>query len=402
MPQPPPAGSSPPAGAPAARVPAGPTARPAASPPAKTPPAPLATRPLQSSGSPEVDRLLQQVLDQLGVTANRDQLHEMLLSIVRLAKGRADRLDLKIANAALKEMREGFEVFAPYRDVRKVTMFGSARTEPEDPLYSQARDLASRLAGLGWSTVTGAGPGIMAAGLEGAGPEHSFGINIRLPFEQEPNQFIASDPKLVSMKYFFTRKLLLVKESDGYAVLPGGFGTLDETFELLTLLQTGKAMPAPVVLLDQPGGRYWQAWSRFVTEEVESRRLINAEDSALYLVTDDVAEAAEEIVGFYRNYHSLRWVGSRLVVRLRSKPTDTEVAALSNEFSDILLRGGIELLEGPLPPELREDDHPDLARIALLFDRHSYARLRQLIDSLNALPSAPPPPAGLPRREVRR
>ena len=174
------------------------------------------------------------------MTANRDQLLEILETVVRLASDGTDRLDLKIANAALKEMCEGFEVFAPYRHVRKVTMFGSARTLPTDPLYAQARDLAALLAAHGWSTVTGAGPGIMAAGLEGAGPDHAFGINIRLPFEQGANEFIAKDPKLVSMKYFFTRKLLLIKESFGYAVLPGGFGTLDEAFELLTLIQTGQ------------------------------------------------------------------------------------------------------------------------------------------------------------------
>ena len=355
-----------------------------------TPPVPAvgqrAPRQPPSTGRPAIDQLLNRLLDELGVDANRDQLYDMLLSIVRLAEGHAERLDMKIANAALKEMRQGFEVFAPYRDVRKVTMFGSARTQPEDPLYTQARDLASRLAGLGWSTVTGAGPGIMAAGLEGAGPEHSFGINIRLPFEQEPNQFIASDPKLVSMKYFFTRKLLLVKESDGYAVLPGGFGTLDETFELLTLLQTGKAMPAPVVLLDDPGGGYWQAWSGFLEDEVATRGLIASQDTSLFLVTDDVSAAAEEIVGFYHNYHSLRWVGNRLVIRLRHQPEEAEVAALSQEFSEILVRGGIEVLDGPLTPE--QLDYPELARIALAFDRHSYADLRRLIDALNRLPSA--------------
>ncbi len=227
-----------------------------------------------STGDNNLDARIESLLDELGVTANRDQLRELFISVVRLAQGHPDRLDLKIVNAALREMRQGFEVFAPYREVRKITMFGSARTLPSDPLYAQARDLASLLAALGWSTVTGAGPGIMAAGLEGAGPEHSFGINITLPFEQEPNQFISSDPKLVSMKYFFTRKLLLVKESYGYAVLPGGFGTLDEGFELLTLLQTGKAQPAPVVLLEVPGGSYWHAWERFVTEEVAARGLI--------------------------------------------------------------------------------------------------------------------------------
>lgn len=350
----------------------------------------------QSTGDAEVDRQIQGLLDELHVTANRDQIQEILVTVARLAQSQPDRLDLKITNAALKEMREGFEVFAPYRLVRKVTMFGSARTLPTDPLYEQARDLASRLAALDWSTVTGAGPGIMAAGLEGAGPDHSFGINIRLPFEQQANQFIVSDPKLVSMKYFFTRKLLLVKESDGYAVLPGGFGTLDEAFELLTLLQTGKAQPAPVVLLEVPDGTYWHAWSRFVSEEVGARGLISAEDTSLFLVTDDVLQAAGEILGFYRNYHSLRWVGDRLVVRLQARPTAAEAAALSEEFAGIIRHGAIEVLPGPLPTEVREDDNLDLARVALAFDRHSYARLRCLIDALNALPSAPPPPAGLP------
>ena len=330
------------------------------------------------------------------MSANRDQLRELLVSVARLALGHPDRLDLKIANAALREMSEGFEVFAPYRNVRKITMFGSARTAPTDPLYAQARDLASTLAKLGWSTVTGAGPGIMAAGLEGAGPEHSFGINIRLPLEQQPNQFISSDPKLVSMKYFFTRKLLLVKESHGYAALPGGFGTLDESFELLTLLQTGKAPPAPVVLLEVPGDSYWQAWQRFLRSEVETRGFISARDSNLYLVTDDVMEAAGEIVGFYRNYHSLRWVGDRLVIRLLAAPTADEVSALGEEFAGICLQGMLELLPGPLPAEAREDDFPDLPRVALAFDRLSYAQLRALIDALNCAPSAPPAPAGLP------
>jgi uncharacterized protein (TIGR00730 family) len=331
------------------------------------------------------------LLDAIGVTANRDQLLEILQTVVRLAAERTDRLDLKIVNAALKEMAEGFEVFAPYRHVRKLTMFGSARTLPTDPLYAQARDLAALLADHGWSTVTGAGPGIMAAGLEGAGPDHAFGINIRLPFEQGANEFIAENPKLVSMKYFFTRKLLLIKESFAYAVLPGGFGTLDEAFELLTLIQTGKAEPAPVVLLEIPGGSYWKAWERFVTEAVEARHLISAGDTCLYRIVDRVEDAAQEILGFYRNYHSLRWVGDTLVIRLESRPTETEAAQLTADFADAI-RGPIRILDRPLPAERRSEDFPELPRVALRFDRVSYSRLRMLIDALNTLPSAPPPP----------
>jgi uncharacterized protein (TIGR00730 family) len=344
------------------------------------------------TGNPELDGLLDQLVDTIGVTANRDQVLDMLTTVVRLAHDDADRLDLKIANAALKEMREGFDLFAPYRDHRKITMFGSARTLPSDPLYAQARDLASVLAAHDWDIVTGAGPGIMAAGLEGAGTDHSFGINIRLPFEQEANEFIASDPKLVHMKYFFTRKLLLIKESDAYVVLPGGFGTLDEAFELLTLLQTGKAMPAPIVMLEVPGGTYWRAWEEWVAAEVEARNLINSNDRHFYRITDSVEGAASEILNFYRNYHSLRFVGDILVIRLQAPPKPDEVAALSEEFADIVTSGGIEILDRPLPPEARGEDFPDLPRVALRFDRMSYGRLRMLIDALNALPSAPPSP----------
>jgi uncharacterized protein (TIGR00730 family) len=340
------------------------------------------------TGDAELDERLGALLDTAGVRANRDQLLDILATVLRLATDGTDRLDLKITNVALHEMREGFEVFARYRHRRKITMFGSARTHPSDPLYVQARDLAAVLAARGWSTVTGAGPGIMAAGLEGAGRDHSFGINIRLPFEQEANEFIASDPKLVSMKYFFTRKLLLIKESDGYAVLPGGYGTLDEAFELLTLMQTGKALPAPLVLLEVPGGGYWHSWQRWVTAEVEARDLIGSDDRHLYRITDSVQEAASEILGFYRNYHSMRWVGHTLVIRLQVAPTAAEVAALSEEFADIAGEGGIHALPGPLPPEARGGDHPRLPRIGLRFDRLSFGRLRLLIDALNRLPSA--------------
>jgi uncharacterized protein (TIGR00730 family) len=338
----------------------------------------------------DVRRQIESLLDGLEVRSNRDQMIEILETVARLGTGSTDRLDLKITNAALKEMADAFEMFAPYRSVRKITMFGSARTLPTDPLYAQARGLARLLSRHGWATVTGAGPGIMAAGLEGAGPDHSFGINIRLPHEQGANEFIRDNPKLVSMKYFFTRKLMLIKESFAYAVLPGGFGTLDEAFELLTLLQTGKAEPAPVVLLEVPGYTYWRAWERFVIEEVAARGLVSDGDEAFYRICDSIEDAAVEVLNFYRNYHSLRWVGETLVLRLERRPTDEEVEQLSVEFADAM-RGPVKLLAGPLPSERRSGDFPELPRIGLRFDRFSYARLRQLIDAVNRLPSAPPP-----------
>ena len=333
------------------------------------------------------DRRLLELLEAAGARGDQTQLYEILASALGLATDGADRLDLKITNAALAEMREAFRVFAPWRDVPKVTVFGSARTLPHDPLYAQTRELGAALARAGWMVVTGAGPGIMAAAAEGAGPEQSIGVNIRLPNEA-PNPSLVGDRKLVVMKYFFTRKLMLMKESAGFVVVPGGFGTLDETFELLTLLQTGKAAPAPLVLLDVPGGGYWRAWQHFVGREVVGRGLAHTGDLLLAHVTDAVADAVAEVLGFYRNYHSMRWVGPRLVLRLRAAPTPEELAALNRDFADLCSRGGIEASE-PLPAEVADADHLELARVVLWFDRVSYGRLRALIDALNALDSAP-------------
>jgi len=334
------------------------------------------------TGDPEIDERLTALLDALDVHENRDQLMEILTSVALLADDETDRLNLKITNSALKEMRLAFKVFEPYVDVPKVTMFGSARTLPDDPLYAQARNLAIALADEGWMVVTGAGPGIMAAGVEGAGVDKSIGINIRLPFEQDPSPLLAHDPKLVDMKYFFTRKLMLMKESAGFAVLPGGFGTLDEAFELLTLLQTGKAAPAPVVLLDVPGGTYWESWDRFVRDELATRGVIDPNDHNFYLITDNVEAASAEIRGFYRNFHSVRYVGDTLVIRLQKAPTPSTLERLSAEFADICTKGGIEVTE-PLPAEVSTDDRLDLERVKLAFDKHHHARLRELINELN-------------------
>jgi uncharacterized protein (TIGR00730 family) len=312
--------------------------------------------------------------------AQARELQSMIGSLEDMAREGTSVGDLKIANAALGEMAEAFRVFRPYRHIRKLTMFGSARTKPEDPIYILARNLAATLAAADWMVVTGAGPGIMAAGLEGAGRDHAFGVNIRLPHEEDANPFIAQDPKLVEMRYFFTRKLMLIKESHAYAVLPGGFGTQDEAFELLTLLQTGKAEPAPVVMIETPGGTYWHSWLRFVQEEAIDAGWVSPDDRALFKVTNTMEEASDEVLGFYRNYHSCRWVGDLLVLRVQVQPSRAELADLNRRFADAVVRGSIRTVDA-FPPE--RNDHPELPRLALRFDRFHFARLRQLIDAIN-------------------
>jgi len=312
----------------------------------------------------------------------RTLMRSMLTTLWALSRDGTAIGDLKIADVALAEMTEAFRVFSPYRHVRKVTMFGSARTQPADPVYVLAKDFATRMAEAGWMVVTGAGPGIMAAGTEGAGRDHAFGVNIRLPMEADANPFIAQDPKLVEMRYFFTRKLMLIKESDGYAVLPGGFGTQDEAFELLTLIQVGKAEPAPVVLVETDGGTYWHGWRRFVDDEILARGYISPDDLALFSVATTVEQAASEVLGFYRNYHSCRWVGDLLVLRLQAAPSKAELAELNRRFAGIVASGSIRVV-GPFPPERADNDQVGLPRVALRFDRYHFGQLRTLIDALN-------------------
>lgn len=338
------------------------------------------------TGDPELDAELEGLLDDAGTTANRDILLDILATGVGLAGDEADRLDLKITSAALREMRQAFLAFAPYKHVPKVTIFGSARTLAADPSYLQARTLAADLAGRGWMVVTGAGPGIMAAGLEGAGRDMSFGVNIRLPHEQDANPFIAGDDKLVSMKYFFTRKLMLVKESLGFVSLPGGFGTLDETMELLTLLQTGKAAPAPIVLLDHPGGTFWLGFRRFLEAHVLSRGLIDEWDFDLFSITDDAGVACAEIQEFVRNYRSIRWVGKQLVVRMRHSPTDVELEELNRRFASLSTDGRI-VRSAALPAEVADSDALDCERLVLRYDGFQAGKLRRFLDALNRLSS---------------
>lgn len=334
------------------------------------------------TGDPDLDTTVATLVKQVGAGENADLISELLVTSLRLARDHASRGDLKVANAALKEMRHTFHVFAPYRDAFKISIFGSARTEPDDPLYDQTRRLATALTAHDWMVITGAGPGIMAAGIEGAGAENSFGVGIRLPFEAATAAFSADDPKLINFRYFFTRKLAFIKESDGFALLPGGFGTLDEAFELLTLIQTGKAQPAPIVLLDVPGGTYWSGWKSFAEAELLERGYISERDLALVRITDDVETAVDEIIGFYENYRSLRFVEGTLVLRMLHAPDGAELGGLNRDFADIVVRGEIEKI-GPTPAEITDDDHVELERIAFRFDRKNWARIRELINRLN-------------------
>jgi uncharacterized protein (TIGR00730 family) len=340
-------------------------------------------------GDPDLDRRITDLAGDAveGILTSHDDddlVAEMIVTALKLARDRADRGDLKLINAALKELRYSFRVFSGYRDTMKLTIFGSARTRPEDPNYLLAADLARHMVETrGWMVVTGAGPGIMEAGSMGAGREYGFGVNIRLPFEKEANPYI-HESRLINFKYFFTRKLLFMKESHAFALFPGGFGTLDEAFELLTLIQTGKSDIHPIVLIEAPGTGYWERWLDFVREGPLAAGMILPEDLGLLLHTTDLQEAAEEIAGFYANYHSQRFVRGRLVLRLRSEPTPEQVEEMNDLFGDILVDGEIEAV-GPSADEVEDHDHLELARIQLHFNRRSLGRLRGLIDHLNGL-----------------
>lgn len=337
---------------------------------------------------PQVTEALRAVIAEAGITADADLIARILATGVGLGLDEPGRLDLKITSAALSEMRAAFHLFAPYRDVPKVTVFGSARTKPDDELYRQASEVAAALAERGWMVVTGAGPGIMQAAAEGAGADRSLGVSIRLPFEEKPNAVVAAGANNVAMKYFFTRKLMLVKESHGFVCVPGGFGTLDELFELLTLQQTGKAEPMPIVLLDAPGGRFWEGLRDYVEQQLLPAGVISPDDFDRVTLADSVTAAAEEITGFWRNYDSLRWVGKRLVLRLRVEPTDAEVADLNARFGGMLIDGAIEK-SGPLTPEREDDDRVDLPRLVMIYDQFQVGSLYRLIRAVNQLDSAP-------------
>ncbi len=305
----------------------------------------------------------------------------------KLLEDGSTRGDLKILSRTLRELRYAFKVFAPYRHLRKVTMFGSARTMPGEPTYQQAVQFGRAMAEQDWMVITGAGEGIMGAGHEGAGREHSMGLNIMLPFEQSANAIIDGDHKLVHMKYFFTRKLMFVKECDAVVCLPGGFGTIDEGLEVLTLLQTGQHDMIPVVFLDAPGGIYWKALDKFINEQLLQGGMISEEDLNLNKVTDSCDEAVSEIFNFYRRYHSMRYAREELVLRLNKALTEEQLDEINAQFSDILNEGTFRQ-SSALRAERDEPELDDKPRLVFKFNRRNLGQLRQLIDALNS--SMPP------------
>lgn len=301
----------------------------------------------------------------------------------KLAADGTSRGDLKLLSRAIAELRYAFKVFAPYRDIRKATVFGSARTQPSDPAYQQAVDLGRTMAALEWMVITGAGPGIMEAAHVGSGREHAMGLNIILPFEQDAHSVISGDPKLVNMKYFFTRKLMFVKECDAVVCIPGGFGTMDEALEVLTLLQTGKRDMIPVLLLNAPGDDYWDQLNEFIHKQLLERGMISEEDLALYRVTDSCAEAVEELTNFFRVYHSMRYVRDQLVFRVQAPLTEAHLEHINANFADILTAGKFEL-STHLPAEKDEPALTNMPRLVFEFNRRNHGRLRQLIDYINS------------------
>jgi uncharacterized protein (TIGR00730 family) len=314
--------------------------------------------------------------------SSQDLFELMRHTIDRLERDETARGDVKILSRTLRELRYAFQVFRPYRRRRKVTIFGSARTAPDQPDYQSAVDLGRRMAAHGWMVITGAGGGIMEAGHKGAGRDASMGLNIMLPFEQGANEYIDNDPKLVTMKYFFTRKLMFVKECSGVVCLPGGFGTLDEACETLTLLQTGKQTMMPLVLLDHPEGSYWQDLGVFFEKQLLGNGMISPEDAALYKITNSVDQAVEELLTFYHVYHSMRYVRENLVLRLRTPLDDEQMEVLQTDFADLLVSGKYEL-SGPLPEESGEKELTAYPRLVFHFNRRSLGRLRMLIDQIN-------------------
>ena len=358
-------------------------------------PAPPVDQLQPPTGDVDIDREVRELVQRWGVDHSPELVEEMIGTVLRMARDRLSVADLKLYNRSLKELRYAARMWQPYAALRKITIFGSARTPADAPPARAAFEFARQMREAGYMIITGGGDGIMGAAQLGAGRDHSFGLNIRLPFEQSPNVTIEGDPKLVNFNYFFTRKLNFMKESHALALFPGGLGTMDEGFEALTLLQTGKAKLIPVVMVDEPGGDYWKTWCEFMRGNLLKNGLISANDFDLFKVTEDVGEAVGEVLKFYRNYQSSRYLGQQMIVRLARRLTEPALARLHEEFTDLLRTG--RFVQGvALRQEKNEPEIAHLPRLIFTPHRHDFGRLRRLIDAINEAETEETPPEGQP------
>lgn len=337
-----------------------------------------------------IDALIADMGAQAG-TYNARLVRDLMQTALRLIPDGRDTGELKLITTAVKELRYAYRVFGQFPEPHKISIFGSARTPPDHPDYAAAREFGKLIGEQGWMVITGAGDGIMKAGHEGPGREASFGVAIRLPFETNANQVIAGDEKLIYFRYFFTRKLMFLSQSEAVALFPGGFGTMDEAFEALTLIQTGKSSMIPIVLVEGQGGTYWQQFDQAMRQMLLTRAWINPEDIDLYRICATPAEAVKVCVDFYRNYHSSRYVKDDLVIRIKKPIAQTDVDRLTDEFR-VLIRpqGG----STGSPPQivqrsalLEEDDHLDLPRLVFPHTKHKFGLVRKLIDRINLCPT---------------
>ena len=341
-------------------------------------------KPKPKAADPKLSRLITELNQAKGGGHNEAEVADIIENALKMLGDVQDTGDVRVIQTAVRELRYAFRIFAPYAGKRKVSIFGSARTGPAKPEYQQAAEFGKKISAAGFMVITGAGPGIMQAGHEGAGPENSFGVNIRLPWEQSANPVIAEDKKLITFKYFFTRKLIFIRHSDAIVLFPGGFGTMDEGYEAITLMQTGKSQLMPLVLMDKPGGTYWKTWDKNIREHLLRDKLISPDDLNLYQITDSADEAVKIISRFYRNFNSTRFVKDQFIIRLKNAPSPSALAALNEDFADLVVAGKIEIVR-PTADEIADHDRLDLVRLGFNFNRKDYGRVRQLIDALNGL-----------------
>ena len=335
------------------------------------------------TGDKNIDGLINSLAQIYSTLETEALLREILTTVIKLSRESKDRGDLKLVNNALKELRYSFKVFSPYRPVKKIIIFGSARSKKDSAEYAMSEDLARKVTAKGYMVVTGGGPGIMEAGNKGAREGKDFALNIRLPFEQEPNPFVKDNDKVINFKYFFTRKLTFVKETDATVLFPGGFGTHDEAFEMLTLVQTGKARPRPIILLEPVGSAYWAAWINFIDKHLSDRGFISEKDVNFFRIMTKTDEAIDYIEDFYKIYHSIRYVSGVTILRLNKKISDCKLELLNQRFKDILTKGKIEF-SPPTEKELKEGEFIDLPRLAMNFNMRDYGALYELINFLNS------------------